>query len=72
MGDNGQVMGMCNYCNELGRVYEQEDEYRSIFLVCLRCINDINTRLRLDDLQRRLRKRRMIDDDEDQSYSGSA
>lgn len=70
MADSGKVLGMCSYCNELTRVYEQEDEYRSIFLVCLRCINDINVRLRLDDLQKKLRKRRLQDDDE--GYSGVA
>mgnify|MGYP006289307129 CR=1 FL=1 len=32
-------------CNELGPVYEQEDEYRPLFLVCLRCIKDIFTGL---------------------------
>jgi hypothetical protein len=65
MGDSGKVLGMCNYCQELGTVYEQEDEYRSIFLVCLRCIKDIQTRIRLDDLQNKLRRRRRMADLED-------
>jgi hypothetical protein len=43
------VMGMCNYCNELTRVYEQEDEHRAVFLVCVRCIGDIITRIKIDE-----------------------
>lgn len=42
-------MGMCNYCNELTQVYEQEDEYRSLFLVCKRCIKDIFVRIDIDE-----------------------
>lgn len=47
--DNDPVMGMCNYCNELTQVYEQEDEYRSLFLVCKRCIKDIFVRIDIDE-----------------------
>ena len=42
-------MGMCNYCNELTRVFEQEDEHRAVFLVCARCIGDIITRIKIDE-----------------------
>ena len=42
-------LGMCNFCAELGPVYEQEDEHRAIFLVCLRCIKDVMKRLYLDE-----------------------
>jgi hypothetical protein len=65
MGDSTKKLGMCNYCQELGPVYEQEDEVRPIFLVCLRCITDIQTRIRLDDLQNKLRRRRRMADLED-------
>jgi hypothetical protein len=58
-------LGMCNYCQELGPVYEQEDEHRSLFLVCLRCIKDIQARIRLDDLQNKLRRRRRLFELED-------
>lgn len=40
---------MCNFCAELGPVYEQEDEYRALFLVCLRCLKDVMTRLYMDE-----------------------
>ena len=46
---NDPVMGMCNYCNELTKVYEQEDEHRSLFLVCIRCIKDIFVRINIDE-----------------------
>jgi translation initiation factor 2 beta subunit (eIF-2beta)/eIF-5 len=42
-------MGMCNYCNELTKVYEQEDEHRSLFLVCKSCIKDIFVRIDIDE-----------------------
>ena len=41
-------LGMCNFCAELGPVYEQEDEYRALFLVCLRCLKDVMKRIDLD------------------------
>ena len=47
-GERRKKMGMCNFCAELGSVYEQEDEYRALFLVCLRCIKDIVHRIDLD------------------------
>ncbi len=46
---NDPVMGMCNYCNELTKVYEQEDEHRSLFLVCKSCIKDIFVRIDIDE-----------------------
>jgi hypothetical protein len=39
---------MCNFCAELGPVYEQEDEYRALFLVCLRCVKDVMKRIDMD------------------------
>lgn len=72
MVDNNKVLGMCNYCQELTRVYEQEDEVRPTFLVCLRCLTDISTRIRLDDLQNRLRRRRAQAQAEDEGYSEDA
>jgi len=39
---------MCNFCAELGPVYEQEDDYRALFLVCLRCLKDVMKRLDMD------------------------
>lgn len=65
MGDSAKKLGMCNYCQELGPVYEQEDDVRPIFLVCLRCIKDIQARIRLDDLQNKLRRRRRLFELED-------
>jgi hypothetical protein len=34
-------VGVCNFCNDVARVYEQEDEYRKLFVLCMRCIRDI-------------------------------
>lgn len=35
-------LGMCNYCQDLGPVFEQEDEAGTPqFLVCHNCITDI-------------------------------
>ena len=45
---SGKKLGMCNFCAELGPVYEQEDEYRAIFLICLRCVKDVMKRLDMD------------------------
>jgi hypothetical protein len=41
-------LGMCNFCAELGPVYEQEDDYRALFLVCLRCLKDVMKRIDMD------------------------
>jgi hypothetical protein len=46
--DSRKKLGMCNFCAELGPVYEQEDEYRALFLVCLRCVKDVMKRLDMD------------------------
>lgn len=46
--DDRKKLGMCNFCAELGPVYEQEDEYRAVFLVCLRCLKDVVKRIDLD------------------------
>ena len=46
--DDRKKLGMCNFCAELGPVYEQEDEYRALFLVCLRCLKDVMKRIDLD------------------------
>lgn len=47
--DDSRKLGMCNFCAELGPVYEQEDEYRAVFLICLRCIKDVMKRLYMDE-----------------------
>ena len=46
--DDRKKLGMCNFCAELGPVYEQEDEYGALFLVCLRCLKDVMKRIDLD------------------------
>lgn len=58
MAESEQKLGMCNYCQELGPVYEQEDDQRVIFLVCKRCIKDVITRLEIDRKMKKLRARR--------------
>ena len=58
MAESDQKMGMCNYCQELGPVYEQEDESRVIFLVCKRCIKDVIDRIEIDRKMKKLRARR--------------
>lgn len=49
---SGRTLGVCNFCNELTRVYEQEDEYRSLFILCMRCIKDITSAKSPYDLYR--------------------
>ena len=51
------VMGMCNYCQELGRVYEQEDTERPVFLICKRCISDVFAGLDAADRSRIIRQK---------------
>lgn len=58
MEQSDQKIGMCNYCQELGPIYEQEDDSRVIFLICKRCIKDVITRLEIDRKMKRLRARR--------------
>jgi len=58
MAKSEQKIGMCNYCQELGPIYEQEDEQRVIFLVCKRCIKDVITRLEIDQKMKKLRARK--------------
>ena len=58
MAESRQKMGMCNYCQELGPVYEQEDDQRVIFLICKRCITDVLNRIKIDQQLKRLRARR--------------
>jgi len=58
MSESEQKIGMCNYCQELGPIYEQEDDTRVIFLVCKRCIKDVIKRLEIDRKMKRLRARR--------------
>jgi hypothetical protein len=50
-------LGVCNFCNDLGPVYEQEDEYRPLFLVCKRCIGDIFTGLESSERSKNIRKK---------------
>jgi hypothetical protein len=52
---------MCNYCQELGPIYEQEDDSRVIFLICKRCITDVIKRLEIDQKLKRLRARKEWD-----------
>lgn len=58
MAESGQKMGMCNYCQELGPVYEQEDESKVIFLVCKRCIADVLKRIDIDRKIKKIRARK--------------
>ena len=58
MTQSDQKIGMCNYCQELGPIYEQEDDTRVIFLVCKRCIKDVIKRLEIDRKMKKLRARR--------------
>ena len=40
---DSKKLGMCNYCQSLGPVFEQEDEGGvPLFLICHNCITDIN------------------------------
>lgn len=40
---DSKKLGMCNYCQELGPVFEQEDKDGTpTFLICHNCISDIN------------------------------
>lgn len=51
------VLGQCNYCQQLGRVYEQEDEYRALFLVCVNCITDIFQGIEIEERRKDIKKR---------------
>jgi hypothetical protein len=61
MEQSDQKIGMCNYCQELGPIYEQEDENRVIFLICKRCITDVIKRLEIDQKMKKLRARKEWD-----------
>ena len=61
MAKSEQKIGMCNYCQELGPIYEQEDDNRVIFLICKRCITDVIKRLEIDQKLKRLRARKEWD-----------
>ena len=61
MAQSDQKIGMCNYCQELGPIYEQEDDNRVIFLICKRCITDVIKRLEIDQKLKRLRARKEWD-----------
>jgi hypothetical protein len=51
------VLGQCNYCQQLGRVYVQEDEYRPLFLVCIKCITDILQGVDIEKRREEIRRR---------------
>jgi translation initiation factor 2 beta subunit (eIF-2beta)/eIF-5 len=36
-----KLMGRCTWCQEIRRVFEQEDGDRVVFLVCANCIKDV-------------------------------
>lgn len=51
-------LGMCNYCQDLGQIYEQENAAGvPTFLVCRNCITDIFVGI---NLQERAEKRRQM------------
>jgi hypothetical protein len=51
-----RVMGMCSYCQNLGLVYEQEDQTRSLFLICHNCITDVVEGIELDTKRNEIRR----------------
>lgn len=53
----GKKLGICNYCSELGPVFEQENEARPIFLVCGRCIGDIVKSFEITERRNKIRRK---------------
>lgn len=52
-------LGMCNYCQDLGPIYEQENEAGvPTFLVCRNCITDIFVGINLKERAERRRQMR--------------
>lgn len=41
MVNERRLMGRCTWCQEIRRVFEQEDANRAVFLVCTDCIKDV-------------------------------
>ena len=58
MKKSARKLGMCNYCQELGPIYEQEDD-RGVptFLICRNCIKDVFTALEVEDRVQDIRQR---------------
>lgn len=50
-------LGMCNYCQALGPVFEQEDYDRPIFLICKNCITDVFQSIEWEDVSKQIRQR---------------
>jgi hypothetical protein len=55
--ESRKKLGICNYCNELGPVFEQENEARPIFLVCGRCIGDIFKSFEIEEKRKGIRRK---------------
>lgn len=51
-------LGMCNYCQSLGPVYEQEnDQGTPTFLICHNCITDVFVGIEQDGKRKAIRQR---------------
>lgn len=57
MKQSRKKLGMCNYCETLGPVYEQEDEHRPLFLICKSCISDVFQSIEWNDVSQQIRDR---------------
>lgn len=55
--EDRRKLGICNYCSELGLVFEQENESRPVFLVCGRCISDIFDSLDVEERRKHIRRK---------------
>jgi hypothetical protein len=53
---DSKKLGMCNYCQSLGQVYEQEDLSKSLFLICHNCIADVLDGIELDTKRNEIRR----------------
>lgn len=51
-------LGMCNYCQALGPIYEQENKDGvPTFLICHNCITDVFVGIEQDQKRKRIRQR---------------
>ena len=54
---DSKKLGMCNYCQELGPVFEQEDKNGTpTFLICHNCITDVVEGIELDTKRNEIRR----------------
>lgn len=55
---DSKKLGMCNYCQALGPVYEQENEAGvPTFLICRNCITDVFVGIRVEEKAQDIRQR---------------